>query len=641
MLLTHLEGASNDHSTRERDPPPRPIPLEFPSYVPPFAPRKLDASLSSRIRNKICHIRTFTEISDEDLSSLNAHFEKDVDVSALLPHEGFRSRPLLFDDDLEAMITEISVDNQDAFREILRMDPLPGRQKPRLAYARNFFGSLEDMARYFDNSNDQYYFIPNDKGKASKIQAEDKANGSSTPKSKDTDIEMNDADAMADSKAASVSTEKNSASSEMKEVYKGYRFGNAEQVNPGSRVALVKNLMKMVMYKFTCRDHEPMPSPREKLVFRGVKIQSIQYHFCVARIPKDSKLARARMVEGPLMAAHVREDVRFKSNSRISLHDAASAQEAEGGAAASAAKSTNAIVSKPPVSGPTFVGEKFDFFRELGCMLILAAQREREGKAKDSISGADKWWVTEKRWGGGPTHWGQLASEIYEDEDPSLSPEERRLQEEKRQREVEEKARPKDGKEPMNLDNISVDDLMASNAPTIPGVPGDPLLGPRKKKLRSLERPPGKEQEMRDGKLLAYVPPFRKKWYQDWQKLRPNTPMWDDKIIYSHIGKDKNSEFDEVFMVTAVNHHVALLRMRVHPDYVAWIESGKEVLDEEGPEGLKKNVLYVQRSGWYDMFDIPSRKQFLTALWGVMSWINRDHLDKAEFEKLEAKTKAQ
>jgi len=346
------------------------------------------------------------------------------------------------------------------------------------------------------------------------------------------------------------------------------------------------------------------------------------------------------MVEGPLMGAHIREEIRFKSNSMIMSQDPANTRQTEEGATPRTAKAVDSARPGGPVSGPGFVGEKFDFFREIGCMLILAAQREREGKSKDSISGVDKWWVAKQRWGGGPTHWGQLASEVYDDEDPSLSPEERRLQEEKRQRDADEKVRQKDGRSPINFNDISVDDLMANNAPTIPGLPGDPIHGSRRKKLRSLERPPGKDQETRDGKLLAYVPPFRKKWYQDWQKLRPNTPMWDDKIIYSHFGKDNNSEFDDIFMVTSVNHHVALLRMRVHPDYIAWIDSGKEVPNEESSHGLKKNILYVQRSCWYDMFDVQARKEFLTALWGVMSWINRNHADEAELGRVTAKSKA-
>jgi len=614
----------------------------LPSYAPPFRPQRLDSTSSSSIRDRICHVRSFTEISDADLSRLNVKFDHDVDLSQLFSGDQFPNRPYPFDEDLDAMLNEISVDNQDAFREILRMEPLPGHTKPKLAYARNFFSSLEDMARYWDNSMDTYYNVPTDKNISRKPSNAVVAKTIKGPSELSKDItsstktDGNTDTGMAEADSAATDTKK-SQTTQVKEVYKGYRFGNGEQLNPGTRVAMVKNLLKMVTHKFTCRDHEPMPAPREKLVIRGVKVQSVQYHFCIARIPKDSKLGRARMVEGPLMAAHCREEVRFKQTPSLASAEAMLAGAALGGAGQAPRKPAT---PRSPVSGPAFVGERFDFFREIGCMLILAAQRAREGKSKDSYSGADKWWVTEKRFGNGPLKWGQLAIEAYQDEDPSWSPEEKKLQEEKRRREAQEKENGKNVKEPFNSATIRIDDLMANNAPSMSNVPGEPLSGPRKKKLRSLERPPGKEEEVRDGRKLMYVPPFRQKWYTDWLKLKPNTPVWDDKIIYKHIGQRDTSEWDDIYMVSSVNHHVALLRMRVHPDYLAWVESGKEVPQEEMENGMRRDVVYVQRSTWYDMFDVQSRRDFLIALWRVMCWLNRNHINQSEYDKMEEKRKA-
>lgn len=627
-------GGADDHTDKERDPPARPTQLEFPNYVPTHLSDTLTPARSSQVRDRICHVRSFAEISDDDLKLLNIHYQNGVDLDQILPQDQFRDRPLLFDEDLEAMLTEISVDNQDAFREILRMEPLPGRPKPRIAYARNFFGSLEDMARYWDTSSDEYYKIP-DTGSAPAVLNQ-AVNGNSgptqptanLPAGRNTDVEMTDVEASGQESKSTIGS-----SQKMKEVYKGYRFGNGEQVNPGTRVALVKNLLKMVVHKFTCRDHEPMPAPREKFIIRGVKVQSIQYQFCIARIPRDSKLARGRMVEGPLMAVSCREEVRFASNvKRPSAQELLAGQPLERTGVPS-----NQATPKPTAQPSNFVGEKFDLFREIGCMLILASQRRREGKSKDSFAGADKWWVSKERWGGGPLKWGQLASEVYEDEDPSWSPAERRLQEEKRQREEDQKSKAKE----LKPETISIDDLMANNAPTLPRVPGEPLQEPRKKKLRSLDRPPGKEDEIKDGRRLMYVPPFRKKWYQDWQKLKANTPLWDDKIIYKHIGKTPDSQFDDIYMVTSVNHHVALIRMRVSSEYLEWIESGQEVADEGAVDpNMKKNVLHIERSTWYDMFDVAARSKFLIALWRLMCWLNREHVDPAEFEKMEAKRRA-
>lgn len=626
-----------DHTQKERDPPPRPLDLEFPGYVPPYSPTKLNASSSSQVRERICHIRSFTEISDQDLSYFNLDFRHNVELASLLPGDKFQERPFLFDEDLDSMLTEISYDNQDAFREILRMEPRNGRSKPRLAYARNFFGSLEDMARYWDTSLDSYYSIPNDGAESRPPPGTGESTDTpslSTNAAKQadgSDLEMTDV-----STRSSESSKESNLPGEKKEVYKGYRFGNGEQVNPGTRVAMVKNLLKMVTHKFVCRDHEPMPAPREKLVIRGVRVQSIQYQFCIARVPRDTKLARARMVEGPIMAAHVREEVKFKQTPRLAAAEAllTGSTPADG----TGGQPTKPVTPKSAASSHNFVGERFDLLREIGCMLILATQRAREGKDKDTFSGADKWWVTKQRWGGGPTKWGQLASEVYEDEDPSWSPEEKRLQEEKRQRAQEDRARSKSATAIVESSaiRIDIDNMMANNAPTIPSLPGDPLAGPRKKKLRSIDRPLGKEEEMREGRRLMYVPPYRKKWYQDWQRLRPNTPIWDDKIVYRHIGKLGGSDFDDIFMVTSVNHHVALLRMKVHQQYLEWLETGAEVV-EEVVESLRKDVLHVQRSTWFNMFDIQDRREFLIALWRLMCWLNREHVDQDEYNKMQRK----
>lgn len=164
---------------------------------------------------------------------------------------------------------------------------------------------------------------------------------------------------------------------------------------------------------------------------------------------------------------------------------------------------------------------------------------------------------------------------------------------------------------------------MATSAPIIPASPGDPIThSPRRKKLRSLDRPAGKAEEFKDGRRLMYMPPFKKKWYQEWQKLRPNAPVWDDKIVYKRIGTEGDAAFDEIYMLSSVNHHIALVKMKVHPDYLAWLESGDEV-KAEVIDGSRKDVLHVQRSKWYDMFEKEARKELLVCLWRLMCWMTR------------------
>lgn len=541
----------------------------------------------------------------------------------LVPDPQFAARPLLFDNDLTAMLTELDVDNEDAYREVLRLPPVEGRKKPRLAYSRNFFASLEDMSRYWDISRDNYYEVESTDAETAAADTKHSANqASETSGSKD--VEMPDSAPQTQASAQSSSgtlTEISSSTAaasgsmeipsrpKMKEVYKGQRLGNGEQMSPGTRVAAVRNLLKMAIYKFNCRDYDV--SPREKLRIRNINVPAVSYNFCVARLPADPKLGRARMVEGPLLAAHCRGEVRFKSREGL--------------------LSTTS----------DFVGEKFDFFREMGGMLMLAKQRAREGQALSKEPKEEQWWAIKSRWGGGEMRWGQLASEIFEDEDPSWSPEERRLQLEKREKEEEERKKADAAAAP-DLKNLNPEDLM-SNTVTATSE------RPKKKKKGGAEGNGSKDKaEYKDGKRLAFVPPMRRKWYQEWLKIRPNGPSWDEKIIPRRIGQpaadDGAGGWDDVYMISAANHHACILKMSVHANYVEWLETGEVRQPDErgaGHGSRQPHVLYVGRSRWFDLFEIKERKELLTGIWRILSWLNRDEVPKEEIEKMEELKKEQ
>lgn len=344
-------------------PPRRPVKPEFPTYIPPFSPHVLDATHSSRIRERLCRIRSPSSVSEEDLVAFNIDLAHDVDPSDMLPKYTFVTRPLPFDEDLEEMLNELSVDNHDAYREVLRMEPLPGRRKPRLAYARNFFGSLEDIARYWDTSLDEYYERSIAEAETAghlhgrQLRPSQQTQSSASPSTMD---EVGHIDSGTNQRSKPVGNEARNAEQNTTEFYKGYRFGNGEQMNSGTRVAMVKNFLKMVTHKFMCRDYEPMPNPRERLCIRGVKIQAIQYQFCIAALPSDTKLARARVVEGPILAVHCRDELRYE-NSRPRAS-------AEMEVAESLTADIERLATKQPANNinnlrVASVGEAFDVFR--------------------------------------------------------------------------------------------------------------------------------------------------------------------------------------------------------------------------------------------------------------------------------------
>ncbi|EXJ86460.1 hypothetical protein A1O3_03411 [Capronia epimyces CBS 606.96] len=604
-------------SDQERNPPAAPISLEFPSYVPP----RSESPLSDRHLKALCKdlssIRRPSDLQDSHLAHLNINFEQDVSLATLVPDNDFASRPFLYDADLTAMLNELEVDNEDAYREILRLPPLEGRKKPRLAYSRNFFASLEDMSRYWDDSKDQYYEIE-------AKDAEDQATkptlpGSSIrtePRSQSEDTGMkdlarssqppvgNDHDAVTSVSNPSPDTETVQLPTrpKLKQVYKGHRLGNGEQMNPGTRVAAVRNLLKMAVHRFNCRDYEV--NPRERLRIRNINLASTYYNFCVAKTPTDMKLARARMVEGPLFGVHSRNEVRFKS--RDGLLNPSS----------------------------DFVGEKYDLFREVAGMLMLAQQRAREDRKLSEEPNEHQWWAIKPRWGGGTTKWGQLAHEVYEDDDPGWSPEERRLQMEKRAKQEEERKKA-EAASLADLNNLKPEDLMSQSA--------SGSERPKKKKKSGENGGNSNDKaEYRDGRRLMYTQPIRRKWYQEWMKVRPNASTWDEKIIYKRIGmRDRENGgdgWDTIYMISAANHHACILRLSVHEDYLEWLDTGKtRQVQGPRPHGnttKQEHMLYVSRSQWYDFFDVQQRQELLVGIWRILCWLNRDGIPPEEYEKM-------
>ena len=111
-----------------------------------------------------------------------------------------------------------------------------------------------------------------------------------------------------------------------------------------------------------------------------------------------------------------------------------------------------------------------------------------------------------------------------------------------------------------------------------------------------------------------------------YRDLELGNSLWDYDIKYLQIGK--HGEFDTVFIVSAVNCHMSLMRMRVHGDYMRWLEKGipapvcdLEEIDDE--RELRRDTLYVDRSRWLNFLVEEDRVEALTGVWRIMSWLLR------------------
>ncbi|CAO2654376.1 Nn.00g111090.m01.CDS01 [Neocucurbitaria sp. VM-36] len=116
-----------------------------------------------------------------------------------------------------------------------------------------------------------------------------------------------------------------------------------------------------------------------------------------------------------------------------------------------------------------------------------------------------------------------------------------------------------------------------------------------------------------------------------WKSLKPGNPLWDPKVVYEAIGTNRSIEWDDVFMVSSLNHHISLLKLRVHPLYLQYLTEGK--LPDEVPSDLDWCSPKLMRTRWFDLFNVEDRTEAMRGIWGVMSYLMRraedNHQDTA------------
>ncbi|RDI77508.1 Uncharacterized protein Vi05172_g12502 [Venturia inaequalis] len=154
-----------------------------------------------------------------------------------------------------------------------------------------------------------------------------------------------------------------------------------------------------------------------------------------------------------------------------------------------------------------------DVLRESGALLSVAQERARE-KKKEVRPGENQWWTTVARWGGGS--------------------------------------------------GGEVGEAVASGAAYTDDPTGI---------VKDLETHPSRESRGRPTSRGAGS--SRKLNAADaWKILRPGTGFWDPRVEYSAIGREAQSEYDQVFLVSSLNHHISILKLSVHSAYLEYLLTG-------------------------------------------------------------------
>ena len=221
-----------------------------------------------------------------------------------------------------------------------------------------------------------------------------------------------------------------------------------------------------------------------------------------------------------------------------------------------------ALSSRPTTAFASPHDSVFDLSREVASILVTAQQRSRENKTEKKLLD-DLWWCHKPRWGGGPG--GPI------------------------------------GREADKVDEIGSgdgDSLLATA-----GGAGDASAGPS----------PAKKSR----KKMTF--------YDNYRMVRPPSSTWDRKTKYMAIGKPRGAEHDDIFLLSCLNHHVSVVRVRVPTSLLDELE-GERALGQ----GQEREKCVMWRSRWFDMFLAEDRVEAMTCIWGMMAYMMRKEDDGEE-----------
>jgi hypothetical protein len=324
------------------------------------------------------------EITVDHIKPLNVRVVFDVPASNLVPEQylkdipplawevpesGEEATPILMSngypyptkDKWDLAKAELLLDNDDAFREVVRMQPKPGRERIRVTQSRKFWAGLERMAQYWDTSLDHYYEKP--------VQPDESTNGHSPSDSMQTDdSQATDRGTVEDDAKMDIDSPKDPGKSEnpqVKTVYTGRRLGAGNEMPEEIREDTLRGFIELAAWPFGCQAVIPSLPPR--IAVRNVLLP-VRQTLVAGRCPLDRQLARKGVIEGPMVVVSSRPETSFRDP------------------------------DEAPGSGQR---EMCDLLREVGGMLLAAQERAREGVAEVK-PGEGKWWTTTPRWGGAP-----------------------------------------------------------------------------------------------------------------------------------------------------------------------------------------------------------------------------------------------
>ena len=547
------------------------------SSVSPSQP--LTLSKFQTLTKLLASIRQPQDVTPDLLEELNIDLTPGVSFTDLLPDQipFDTSKPFIPNDRnspaerMSQIILELGYDNDRAFKALFRSGKPGDSERVKLTYSRRFWIGVEHMSQYWDTSLDDYYEVPE--------RPPGTIPGTDLRPTSMTDERVGGDDLMLTASNGDPDfgrvEEKKEGLPPLKRVYKGRRTSTGREMPDDFRDEMLKGFVEPAAWAYGCQVVKPPMQPRLAI---GTMLFPVKHNLVVGRSPKERAAARKGLLEGPAMAILGR----------------------------------NTLGNWIDAPWPELEGNKaeiYDLLREVGAMLGLAQERARDGK-KEVKPGAGEWWTTKPRWGGGsggPMGWeDELQKEYYLEAGKVKC-------EKARKRPLTEEEGDKILVDPME------EGLQEEKAP----IPVDfKKKSGREARKGATAKPGGK---LRRWSMMA----------DRWKLIQPGSSLWDDQRIYMRIGKEQaqpgvspTETFDNIFLVSSMNHHISVLRMRVSDRYLAWLqgESGEEepALCRESLQSQEKSGrLQLWRTKWYDMFNPEERLEAQRGVWQVMGWLTK------------------
>jgi hypothetical protein len=448
---------------------------------------------------------------------------------------------------------ELSTANEAAFRAVRRIPPPKGQSQARLGNAYEFFRHLEMFSAFWDDTSRQ--------AKGAEQQEEEQQS--------EVDLEGDTAMSGTESpKSTSTTTSSPDKPKPSSTESLFYRTGTGSQLPAGSRDGILTAFLKLVAYDFGCNVSVPRIEPRLHLKStipgEPPKVKLASYFRCdctfINRTPTTREAARALIVEGPLAAVYARHTTSFTERDAM-----------------------------------------YDFSRELIAALITAQYRAREGKSQERI-GKDVWWASKPRWGGGPG--GPIGKEI-----DSLST-----------TKGDEVVGDKDAPPPATRGELPEIPVLAAGASLSSPYPKSARPGGGSRLSFGAQDDAGKDLTPDTLTQMTHRRPKKSGQmpeYDRYRMVRPPTSSWDKKVRYEAIGRLPGADYDDIFVISCLFHHISVLRVRV-PDRLLVVLDGAEEKESRSWGGLE-----VVRSKWFDFFLVEDRVEAMRCIWGVMAWLMR------------------